>query len=35
MAGFGGHNDSFTYHLINSFGTGVTGTVTIGVGAAP
>jgi hypothetical protein len=34
-AGFGGHNDYFTYHLINSFGTSVTGTVTIGVGAAP
>ena len=34
-AGFGGHNDYFTYHLINSFGTGPTGTVKIGVGAAP
>jgi hypothetical protein len=35
MAGFGGRNDYFTYHLINSFGTSVTGTVKIGVGAAP
>jgi hypothetical protein len=35
QAGFGGHNDYFTYHLINSFGTSLTGTVKIGVGAAP
>jgi hypothetical protein len=34
-AGFGGRNDSFTYHLINSFGTSLTGKVTIAVGAAP
>ena len=34
-AGFGGHNDTFTYHLINSFGTSVTGKVTIAVGTAP
>ena len=33
--GFGGRNDYFTYHLINTFGTSRTGRVTISVGAAP
>ena len=34
-AGFGGHNDSFTYHLVGTYGTSIPGKVKIAVGAAP